>query len=570
MRINQTFCGRRFKSMLLTASLSVCAEFINIFIDKIVAARMLGENALAAISFFTPLFSVILFASSIVMVGSLVCYSIELGRMNKNKADRFFGQSIILSVTIGILMVIAFAIGKRLLFNYMDVDPGQMQFVNEFYGWFLGLAFLIPLNNTLQEMVYVDGDTKTCNASYAALLLGNVILSCICGHYWGMSGIALGTVISVILSTAVLSTHFARKHNSLRFIWHFNMRDIASVIRFSMAEACEFLFFAFFAGVMNMYFASSVGGTKFAILSIVYEIIELSVIFNGIWMAAEPLINIYRGEENNKGIVQTMRFVNWTIIKLSLITTAFLLFFAPLLTKIFSFESEETAIEAAFAIRACGIGILPLAIVKIYAAFHVHEKPFLSFLFIFLVSFACPLISVIAMNITGHEYVWLGFGIAPFLALGAGAACQLLFYGKEHFPLLLEHFSKENYWYTHDIDLTPKNLIHYLDNFGKLLDHRSVSNKSKLKAMLLIEELGMTIFESNKGKKVFLEVSIKMKKDDFFIVIKDDGKIMNLTDLEQSVTGLRMYFVNMFMTVQREKQYLLTSNYNRHVFHFEK
>ena len=557
--------------MLLTASLSVCAEFINIFIDKIVAARMLGENALAAISFFTPLFSVILFASSIVMVGSLVCYSIELGRMNKNKADRFFGQSIILSVTIGILMVIAFAIGKRLLFNYMDVDPGQMQSVNEFYGWFLGLAFLIPLNNTLQEMVYVDGDTKTCNASYVALLLGNAILSCICCHYWGMSGIAFGTVISVILSTAVLSTHFARKHNSLRFIWHFNMRDIASVIRFSMAEACEFLFFAFFAGVMNMYFASSVGGTKFAILSIVYEIIELSVIFNGIWMAAEPLINIYRGEENNKGIVQTMRFVNWTIIKLSLITTAFLLFFAPLLTKIFSFESEETAIEAAFAIRACGVGILPLAIVKIYAAFHVHEKPFLSFLFIFLVSFACPLISVIAMNtFTGHEYVWLGFGIAPFLALGAGAVCQLLFYGKEHFPLLLEHFSKENYWYTHDIDLTPKNLIHYLDNFGKLLDHRSVSNKSKLKAMLLIEELGMTIFESNKGKKVFLEVSIKMKKDDFFIVIKDDGKIMNLTDLEQSVTGLRMYFVNMFMTVQREKQYLLTSNYNRHVFHFEK
>ena len=557
--------------MLLTASLSVCAEFINIFIDKIVAARMLGENALAAISFFTPLFSVILFASSIVMVGSLVCYSIELGRMNKNKADRFFGQSIILSVTIGILMVIAFAIGKRLLFNYMDVDPGQMQFVNEFYGWFLGLAFLIPLNNTLQEMVYVDGDTKTCNASYVVLLLGNAILSCICCHYWGMSGIAFGTVISVILSTIVLSTHFARKHNSLRFIWHFNMRDIASVIRFSMAEACEFLFFAFFAGVMNMYFASSVGGTKFAILSIVYEIIELSVIFNGIWMAAEPLINIYRGEENNKGIVQTMRFVNWTIIKLSLITTAFLLFFAPLLTKIFSFESEETAIEAAFAIRACGIGILPLAIVKIYAAFHVHEKPFLSFLFIFLVSFACPLISVIAMNtFTGHEYVWLGFGIAPFLALGAGAACQLLFYGKEHFPLLLEHFSKENYWYTHDIDLTPKNLIHYLDNFGKLLDHRSVSNKSKLKAMLLVEELGMTIFESNKGKKVFLEVSIKMKKDDFYVVIKDDGKIMNLTDLEQSVTGLRMYFVNMFMTVQREKQYLLTSNYNRHVFHFEK
>ena len=51
---------------------------------------------------------------------------------------------------------------------------------------------------------------------------------------------------------------------------------------------------------------------------------------------------------------------------------------------------------------------------------------------------------------------------------------------------------------------------------------------------------------------------------------KDDGKIMDLTDLEQSVTGLRAYLVNMFMTVQREKQYLLTSNYNRHVFRFDR
>ena len=55
MRISQTFCGRRFTSMLFTASFSVCAELVNIFIDKVIAARFLGENALAAISFFTPM-----------------------------------------------------------------------------------------------------------------------------------------------------------------------------------------------------------------------------------------------------------------------------------------------------------------------------------------------------------------------------------------------------------------------------------------------------------------------------------------------------------------------------------
>ena len=53
MRIRDSFSGRRFRSMLFTASVSVCAEFVNVFIDKVVAAQFLGDSALAAIPFFT-------------------------------------------------------------------------------------------------------------------------------------------------------------------------------------------------------------------------------------------------------------------------------------------------------------------------------------------------------------------------------------------------------------------------------------------------------------------------------------------------------------------------------------
>ena len=568
MRISQTFSGRRFTSMLFTASFSVCAELVNIFIDKVVAARFLGENALAAISFFTPMFSFILFASAMVMVGSLVCYSIELGRLNKHRADRFFGQGIILSFAVGFLMVALFAVG-RLFFDTSGIDAEQLKFVNEFYGWFLGLAFVIPLNNILQEMVYVDGDMKTCNISYAVLLLGNLVFSCVFCKFWGMSGIALGTVLSVVLSILVLCSHFVRKGNTLKFVWYFKIRDVAKVVRFSMAEACEYLFFSLFAAVMNFYFVTHFGSDRIAILSVIYEILELSVVFNGIWMAAEPIINIYRGEENGNGVAQMMEFVNWVSLKETLVATALLLVFAPLLARLFHISSASAADELVFAIRACAVGLCPLAFVKIYAAYHVHEKPLLSFLFIFVAVFLGPAACVLGgVPLWGDGYVWLGFGASPFVAFAVCCIVQLVLYGRSGFPLLLEESEGTGHWYMYDLLLNPENLVKYRDIIGKKLKDASVDDAGIVKAMLLLEELGMTVYESNAGRKVYMEISLQVLQGEFLLVIKDDGKLMDLTDLERSVTGLRAYLVNMFMTVQRDKHYLLTTSCNRHVFRF--
>jgi hypothetical protein len=102
------------------------------------------------------------------------------------------------------------------------------------------------------------------------------------------------------------------------------------------------------------------------------------------------------------------------------------------------------------------------------------------------------------------------------------------------------------------------------------LTRRGVSGDLRIKAMLILEELGMVIYERNKGKKIFVEIDVNLKPDNLTVVIKDDGVLMDLTDFEQRVTDLRMYLVNMFMTVQEDKCYLLTSSYNRHVFRFDR
>jgi hypothetical protein len=86
----------------------------------------------------------------------------------------------------------------------------------------------------------------------------------------------------------------------------------------------------------------------------------------------------------------------------------------------------------------------------------------------------------------------------------------------------------------------------------------------------MIEELGMEIYQHNNGKTVYIEFALVFRNDHVLLVCKDDGKRIDMTDLEQSINDLRMYLINMFMAAQQEKKYLPTANYNRYTFKFER
>lgn len=557
--------------MLFTASISVCAEILNILIDKVVAAQFLGEKALASITFFTPLFSIVLFVSAIVMVGTLVCYSFEIGKMQKKRADQFFGQGVILSFASGLILAGVFTIIRNILLRNSSMDAEILLYINGFYTWFIWFSLLIPVNNVLQEMVYIDGDTRTCNISYAVLLLGNTFFSVLFCRSMGIEGVALGTLVSVLLSISVLCSHFLKKSNTLNFVWHLNWRDITSVFRFSIAEASEFLMFALFSSMLNYYFIHTFGFGKLPVLSMIYEIVELSVFFNGIWMAAEPLVNTYRGEKNCKGIMRSMQFVNRTTMKEALLATILLFAAAPFIISVFHIHSEGLQDIAIFAVRACAVGFLPLAFCKIYANYHVHENPLISLTFIALAMFIAPFLSVMTLgSFFGPKAFWVGFAIAPFIAFALGSLLQIALYGREKFPLMLEDPKDMANWFITDTMLTPESLLRFRDRMGRIMESKNVNANTRMRVMLLVEELGMEIYQHNNKKKVYIEFALVFRPDHLMLICKDDGKRIDMTDLEQSIRDLRMYLINMFMAAQQAKQYLPTANYNRYAFKFER
>lgn len=569
MKISTTFCGRRLRSMLLTASISVFVEIANLLVDKIVAGQILGEQALSAIALITPLFSVVFFVGVVIAVGSIVCYSYEIGKINRERASCFFGQGVILSVIAGAVLSLVLCVFREPLFALLDISRDLVVLTESFYKWFVLLAFLIPLNNLLQEMVYVDGDTQICNLSCISLTAVNIVASVLLAKHIGMEGVALGSVIAVVVSDLILFLHFLKKTNTLKFRWHLTLRDCSLVVRLSLVEACDYLFFAVFSYVLTQFVLVMFGEANLPVLSMMFEVWEFGIVFTGIWLAAEPLINIYRGEQNAFCVKRVMGFVNWLIFKEGLLAMVALLLFAPLIVRLFHFSSVDLIENAVFAVRVAAVGMLALAFVKVYVNYYVHEWPVCAVTLVAVSALLTPIVSCVGLGAAlGIDGVWIGLGVAPVIAFGACLVVIASRYGFKNVPLILSSQLGNSHRYVSDMELTPENLIELRDRTEQILIRENVCPATRMKIMLLIEEIGMIFYERCKGRKIYAEHVLLVEKDAVLCAIKDEGPFMDLTQPDVHIGDLRMYLVNSLMEKHNDKTYLLTSRYNRHVFKF--
>lgn len=563
-----SFGGRKFRSMLFTATVSVFAQFATLLIDKILTGRLLGEQALAVISLFSPFFSLVFFISTCVSVGCAVCFSIYIGEMRKKKASSFFGLGLSLSLIVGGVLGGAFFLANGWIVDKFAYDAQMLPLVKDFAKFFPLFIFFAPVYSLIQEMVYVDGEHVFTHLSYIVLFLGNMILSVVLCKSFGFSGIVLGTVLALVLSIAALVPHFFRKNCSLSLNMHFKWLYTFKVLRYSAVESSEFLFLTLLFLIMNHYFAIHFGSGSLVVLSVVLDMIELSIVFGGVWQATEPVLNVYRAEKNGKAIRDMMNIVNFTLFIESV--AVFLLFFvfAPRFVGLFHIHTQDIFAQAVNAVRCVSFGLFGLAFVKVYACYYLHEKPLFSIFLVSLVFLILPVSLLMpASNVGGMNGVWLSIVFSSYFSLVIGGLVFGIFFGLDRFPLLLSRKEIRKF-FVKSMALTDENIILLRNRADEVCRKMKVCDRSKYKIMLLVEELGMLCATLNAPRKVYGEFSFCVEEDYVNVFYKDDGIIVDMTDLEQTLSGLRSYVVSSFMANHNDKLYVLTVSFNRHAFKF--
>lgn len=564
------FCEKKFRSMLLTGTLTMAVIYIMLLCDNVIAGYFIGEMGVAAINAVSPVTGIITFFSTVIAIGSGILYSREIGEMNKRRADEIYGQGMILSVTIAVFIALALALCGDAYFRANGVTGEIYRLASAYYQWTPLNAALNVMVSYLTQMVYTDGDETCNNISYGFQIGGNIVLSVLLARSLGMVGIILGTIAGNVLGLLAISWHFFKRSNTLHFVWHFSWKDLLQCVRFSIVDAAIYLCWAVMDYVMIGHISARYGETGLITLAVVVSVIEFSVVMDGVGMAVQPLLGTYLGEKNHVLIRRLMHAAAKAAIIEGLIANVLVFAFARQFCGLFGIAEGAALLPSIHAVRIVSFGMVFCSVFSLTTSYymlvnHVALSVAITVLKDGLLYSVLPLVASMLFRENG---MWTAFAAAPALALALSFLFIRYRYGAARFPYLLEHTNREII--VMDDTLTKDGCARLSERVQAAMQEHGYSARVAARASLFTEEIGLTILEKNaiRKKPILIEVSLLFEEGSALLIERDSGEIFDLTDPDQAVSGLSSFILSGLMEAHKEKAYLTTTGYNRNMMRF--
>lgn len=282
--------------------------------------------------------------------GAASFLSIKLGEKKKDAVRCGIGNTITVSVVVGIvLMIVALVFFKPLVYLFGCTDTLYPHALEYGITVIIGLPFVIVCT-ALSSLIRADGNPRYSMIVMIVGCVTNIILDAIFVFplHMGIFGAALATVIGQVVSF-VIAVCYIPKFKSAKVSKeslkpHFpTIGKVASLGVSSFITQISIVILSSVANnMMKIYGAQSIYGVDIPITAIgitmkVNQI--LTSILVGISVGAQPIIGYNYGARNGKRVQQTLKIALLTANAVSFV--AFLLFqFAPMMF-VSMFGSEE-------------------------------------------------------------------------------------------------------------------------------------------------------------------------------------------------------------------------------------
>lgn len=566
------FCEQKFSSMLISGTFTKAVMYLMLLSDSIIAGYFIGASGVAGINAITPVTAIVTFFGDLVSTGVGIVFARETGAMRKDRADKIYGQGLIISIGMGLLSALLIFVSRDMYFVVSGITGDILNNALEYYRLVPINAFLTIVIFYLEQMVYSDGDELCNNICYGFQIGGNVILSIILTKFFGMTGIILGSVIGNALGILVCCWHFFRKCNTLHFVWHLSIKDFLLTSRYSIVDSSVYICWGLMDYVMISHVSGHYGENGLITLAVVVSLIEFGVVMDGVGMAMQPLIGTYFGEGNPKLIKRVMK----SGIKASIIegaaATLLILIFAKQFCALFGITDGEALAPSIAAIRIVCLGFVFCSLVSLTTSYYmlIDRIGMATAIACFQNGLLYIILPITGSLLFGFYGMWAGFVVAPAVALTTAMLFVFFRFKKDNFPFLLK--SLESDIEVLDGTLTPDAAVALSKEVSDSLLARQYPAGEANRAALFVEETGLTILDmnSNSKKPVLMELSLFFEEDSVLIIERDSGKLFDLTDPDVQVKGLSGFILSGLMASHQEKAYLVTTGYNRNMLRFSK
>lgn len=513
-----TFGNRKFAGFLGAATVVIIAEYVLVLSDCVISGRVLGETALGAMNLLMPVFSTVSFFTWLLAVGTSIVYSEAMGRVQPEFAAKLAGQGLVAALTMGLFLVGVTFVLETPYLAFMSPDEATMAYSGQYWTWYPVIVLLEAVDILLLYLVYTDGGEIACLYSY----VGQVVVNIAASYYLcaktslGMGGIALGTVLAYLVGLLALLPRLFSGACHLRFRPVFMPRELLRSLKCSFGDASAGLFHALLFFVITKYLLYCWGSETLPIAAVIFCIVRLTVFFNGVGIALQPLETVYYGEGNETGIAKLVRFAAAVSVTEGMALSA-IVFIAPeLIISLVGIDDPELVVAAKKAARLTVTGLSGYAVAYMLNSHYQYVgRPGRSVKLTALAFFAVPVVLVLLLgSLIGMDGVWIAVAVGPVCALVS--FLPLLKREKAEGPLPVMRTIR--LWRRGKIESARRDAALVLKAGG------IAAGRAEDIASVVAKAL-TTIRDANTGRKIVVEGTIDLRKG-VRVILRDDGAMV--------------------------------------------
>lgn len=303
-------------SMALPA---VIAQLVNVLyniVDRIYIGRIpeVGTTALTGLGICFPIIMLITAFSAFVGSGGAPLASIQLGKGNRNEAEKILGNGVTILITFSIILTTVFMIFKEPLLFAFGASNDTIVYALQYLGIYLCGTIFVQISVGLNTFITCQGQAKTAMFSVLIGAITNIILDPIFIFTFGMGvrGAALATIISQAFSAIWVIQFLLSKKSSIR-IKACNLKPDWKIIGSVAALGVSPFVMQATESLINIVFNSGLqryGGDLYVgSMTILQSVMQLFVMpVQGITTGTQPIISYNYGAKNHARVKQTFKY----------------------------------------------------------------------------------------------------------------------------------------------------------------------------------------------------------------------------------------------------------------------
>ena len=567
---------RKFYTILLATSVEMIVGILMSLIDTGVAGHIIGVDGLSTMNMVAPITGFTVFTEGLFSVGTALVYATYKGKYQEEKAEAVFGTGLICAIAIGVLTSLTVLCLMPFYLDYMGVSAGIREMVNDFLFYIYPQLALAPVFQLLCQMVFTDGGEITGTAANLTETILNLVLSIILGKKMGILGIGLGTLISTGAALGIVSLHFLSKRNGLRIRLDFDKTSLKKMAFYGANDSAMFFLLPILSFITTKFVIVYFGEYYLPLLTIIYSIFELTVIFEATGEAMRPIMPIYLGDHNRLAARQILMYSTAVNLQRSVLFSLTLLIAGPYIPLAFNIHDPRLLEECITALRIYAIAGPGLAVVANFNSYYINtDKPILAAMESILNGLVCILALSLPLGMAfGIKGMMLGYALAPYLTALILLGYVYTHYPKEQFPDLLPISADVLFHRT--ILLNEHDIMALVYDVHDFLVKNKIDNTSQKFIELNLEELLLLIKEKNqelkKKKKlprIYAECCLRLNGKGADLSIWDSGEIFDITEADGDIINFRSYFVERLLAEEKVKKHMVATSFNKNFIHFD-